>query len=138
MPLDSVKPRSEVVNVPEEVTGQPRRLVLGQQLWRSTFSSLRHRNFRLFFVGQLLSLIGTWMQNTAQGWLVYQMTGSKVLLGTVAAVGSAPMLFLSAYGGSLADRHPKRSVVFCTQLAMMMLAFAFAGLVWSGRIQPWH
>jgi predicted MFS family arabinose efflux permease len=106
--------------------------------WRQTFAALKHRNFRLFFVGQLLSLIGTWMQNTAQGWLVYQMTGSKVLLGTVAAVGSAPMLFLSAYGGSLADRHPKRSVVFCTQLAMMMLAFAFAGLVWSGRIQPWH
>jgi MFS family permease len=78
------------------------------------------------------------MQNTAQGWLVYQLTGSKVLLGTVAAVGSLPMLLLSVWGGSVADRHPKRSVIFCTQAGMMTFAFAFAALVWSGRIQPWH
>jgi MFS family permease len=138
MPLDSVKPRSEVVNVPEEVTGQPRRLVLGQQLWRSTFSSLRHRNFRLFFSGQLISLIGTWMQNTAQGWLVYELTHSKVLLGVVAAVGSAPMMLFSIWGGSVADRHPKRQILLWTQSGMMVFAFIFADLVWSGRIQPWH
>src|SRR6516165_3488271 len=127
MPLDSVKPRSEVVNVPEEVTGQPRRLVLGQQLWRSTFSSLRHRNFRLFFGGQLISLIGTWMQNTAQGWLVYQLTGSKLMLGVVAAVGSTPMMLFSIWGGSVADRHSKRRIVLCTQTCMMVFAFVFAG-----------
>src|SRR5215831_2902590 len=138
MPLDSVKPRSEVVNVPEEVTGQPRRLVLGHQLWRSTFSSLRHRNFRLFFSGQLISLIGTWMQNTAQGWLVYELTHSKVLLGVVAAVGSAPMMLFSIWGGSVADRHPKRQILLWTQNGMMVFAFIFAALVWSGRIQPWH
>src|SRR6516165_12468109 len=138
MPLDSVKPRSEVVNVPEEVTGQPRRLVLGQQLWRSTFSSLRHRNFRLFFGGQLISLIGTWMQNTAQGWLVYQLTGSKLLLGVVAAVGSTPMMLFSIWGGSVADRHSKRQIILCTQTGMMLLAFVFAGLVSSGLIRPWH
>jgi len=138
MPLDSVNPRSEVVNVPEEVTGQPRRLVLGHQLWRSTFSSLKHRNFRLFFSGQLISLIGTWMQNTAQGWLVYELTHSKVLLGVVAAVGSAPMMLFSIWGGSIADRHPKRQILLWTQSAMMVFAFIFAGLVWSGRIQPWH
>src|SRR6516165_10224254 len=138
MPLDSVKPRSEVVNVPEEVTGQPRRLVLGQQLWRSTFSSLRHRNFRLFFSGQLISLIGSWMQNTAQGWLVYELTHSKVLLGVVAAVGSAPMMLFSIWGGSVADRHPKRQILLWTQSGMMVFAFIFADLVWSGRIQPWH
>ena len=106
--------------------------------WRVTFAALKHSNFRLFFVGQLVSLIGTWMQGTAQGWLVYQLTGSKVLLGTVAAVGSLPMLLLSAWGGSVADRHPKRTLVVCTQTGMMMLAFAFAALVWSGHIQPWH
>jgi predicted MFS family arabinose efflux permease len=69
---------------------------------------------------------------------VYQLTGSKVLLGTVAAVGSLPMLLLSVWGGSVADRHPKRTVVLCTQTGMMLLAFVFAALVWSGRIQPWH
>jgi MFS family permease len=92
----------------------------------------------LFFVGQLVSLIGTWMQSTAQGWLVYQLTGSKVLLGTVAAVGSLPLLLLSVWGGSVADRHPKRTVVCFTQSGMMLLAFGFAALVGSGHIRPWH
>ena len=124
--------------MPQEVTGQPRRVVVGGVTWRDTFAALKHRNFRLFFIGQLVSLIGSWMQNTAQGWLVYQLTGSKVLLGTVAAVGSLPMLLLSVWGGSVADRHPKRSVVFFTQGGMMLLAFAFAALVWSGGIRPWH
>ncbi len=106
--------------------------------WRDTFAALKHRNFRLFLAGQLVSLIGSWVQNTAQGWLVYQLTGSKVLLGTVAAVGSLPMLLLSVWGGSVADRHPKRTVVFFTQTTMMLLAFVFAALVGSGHIQPWH
>ncbi len=106
--------------------------------WRETFAALRHRNFRLFFVGQLVSLTGTWVQNTAQGWLVYQLTGSKFLLGVVAAVGSAPMLVFSLWGGSVADRRPKRTVVLITQTVMMLLAFGFAALIWSGRVQPWH
>jgi MFS family permease len=106
--------------------------------WRDTFAALKHRNFRLFFVGQLVSLTGTWMQNTAQGWLVYQLTGSKVLLGTVAAVSTLPMLGLSLWGGSVADRHPKRTVIIYTQVAMMLTAFVFAALVGGGRIQPWH
>jgi hypothetical protein len=84
--------------------------------WRDTFAALKHRNFRLFFIGQFVSLIGTWMQNTAQGWLVYQLTGSKVLLGTVAAVGTLPMLLFSLWGGSLADRHSKRTVIFTPRL----------------------
>ena len=129
---------AQVASVPQEVTGQPRRVVVGGVTWRDTFAALKHRNFRLFFVGQLVSLIGSWMQNTAQGWLVYQLTGSKVLLGTVAAVGSLPMLLLSVWGGSVADRHPKRTVVLFTQTGMMVLAFVFAALVWSGHIQPWH
>src|SRR5712671_3507280 len=104
----------EVAAVPEEVTGHPRRVVLGNLMWRQTFSALRHRNFRLFFAGQFISLAGTWMQNTAQGWLVYQLTGSKLLLGLVAAVGSAPMMLFSIWGGSVADRHPKRQIVVLT------------------------
>jgi MFS family permease len=131
-------PAAKVANVPQEVTGQPRRVVVGGVLWRDTFAALKHRNFQLFFVGQLVSLIGTWMQTAAQGWLVYQLTGSKALLGTVAAAGSLPLLVLSAWGGSVADRHSKRTIVFYTQAGMMLQAFAFAALVWSGHIQPWH
>jgi MFS family permease len=106
--------------------------------WRDTFAALQHRNFRLFFIGQLVSLTGTWMQATAQGWLVYQLTGSKVLLGTVAAVGTLPMLLFSLWGGSVADRHPKRTVIIIAQIGMMLTAFVFAALVGSGNIQPWH
>jgi len=129
---------ANVSMVPEEITGQPRRVVSGALPWRQTFAALKHRNFRLFFFGQLISLIGTWMQNTAQGWLVYDLTKSKLLLGTVAAVGSAPMLLFSLWGGSVADRHPKRTVLLWTQSGMMVLAFVFAGLVWSGWVRPWH
>jgi MFS family permease len=129
---------TRVASVPQEITGQPRRVVVGGVTWRGTFAALRYRNFRLFFVGQLVSLIGSWMQYTAQGWLVYQLTGSKVLLGTVAAVGSLPMLLLSVWGGSVADRHPKRTVIFWTQTVMMLQAFVLAALVGSGRIQPGH
>ena len=95
MPSQKTQSLAQVASVPQEVTGQPRRVVVGSVTWRHTFAALKHRNFRLFFVGQLVSLTGSWMQNTAQGWLVYQLTGSKVLLGTVAAVGSLPMLLLS-------------------------------------------
>ena len=138
MPLNNGKEMGSVASVPEELTGQPRRVVLKQLGWRNTFASLRHRNFRLFFAGQLVSLIGTWMQNTAQAWLIYELTGSKILLGAVAAIGSTPMMLFSIWGGSLADRHSKRAIVLCTQASMMIFAFVFAALVWSGRIRPWH
>ncbi len=135
---DEVKQPDQVANVPQEVTGQPRRVVFGSVSFRHTFAALKHRNFRLFFLGQLVSLTGSWMQNTAQGWLVYELTGSKVLLGAVSAVGSLPMLLLSIWGGSVADRHSKRVVVLCTQIGLMCLAFVFAALVGTGLIQPWH
>ncbi|HEV8544390.1 MAG TPA: MFS transporter [Verrucomicrobiae bacterium] len=124
--------------VPEELTGQPRRVAVGSVVLRRMFSALRHRNFRLFFAGQLVSLMGTWMQNTALSWLVYQLTGSKVLLGVVSAASTAPMFFLSPYGGSLADRHPKRRVLLCTQTGMMILAFILAGLAAAGILRPAH
>src|ERR1051325_8487619 len=131
-------PINQVTPVPEEITGQLRRVVAGTLDWRRTFAALKHRNFRLFFIGQSVSLTGTWMQNTAQSWLVYQLTGSKLLLGIVAAVSSAPMLLFSIWGGSIADRHPKRAILIFTQSGMMLLAFAFAALVWAGSIKPAH
>jgi len=131
-------PDTNVTTVPEEVTGQLRRIATSVPPWRETFAALKHRNFRLFFCGQSISLIGTWMQNTAQSWLVYELTHSKLLLGTVAAASSAPMLVFSIWGGSIADRHSKRTVLLFTQSAMMVLAFVLTALVWTHLVQPWH
>lgn len=127
----------ETVEVPEDLSGQPNRIVVGKVSLRHTFRALRHRNYRLFFYGQLVSLVGTWMQQTAMSWLVYQLTGSEFLLGAVAAAGSAPMMLFSMWGGSLADRHPKRSILVATQTAQMLLAFAIAVAVWASAAPPW-
>src|SRR5438128_4730465 len=129
---------TETARVPEDISGRPRRMPVGGITWRHTFRALRHRNYRLFFWGQLVSLIGTWMQQTAMSWFVYQITNSRLLLGVVAAVGSAPMMLFSIWGGSLADRYPKRQIVLWTQTAMMLCAFIFAALVVSKLIRPWH
>ena len=102
------------------------------------FAAFRYRNYRLFFSGQLISLIGTWMNNTAEGWLVYQLTGSKALLGVVAAASTGPMLFFSTFGGWVADRYPKRSVLVVTQAASMILSLTLAFLVWTHTIQVWQ
>ena len=102
------------------------------------FRALRHRNFRLFFIGQLISLIGTWMQTVAQAWLVYRLTGSPVLLGTVAFVTQLPVFFLATVGGIVADRHPKRRIVVGCQVASMVLAFLLAGLTLTGIVRVWE
>ncbi len=105
---------------------------------RGTFYALRHRNFRLFFIGQLISLSGTWMEVTAEGWLVYKLTGSKLLLGVVGVAGSAPLLLFSIWGGWLADHYPKRTVIVFTQSISMILAFTLSAIIWLGVVQPWH
>ncbi len=106
--------------------------------WRKMFSAFQHRNYRLFFIGQLISLIGNWVNSTAEGWLVYQLTGSTALLGVVAAASTGPMLFLSTWGGWIADRYPKRTVLVITQVVSMLLSLLLAFLVWSGHVQPWQ
>src|SRR5215467_5643756 len=127
---------TETASVPEDVSGRPRRMPIGSVTWRHTFRALRHRNYRLFFWGQLVSLVGTWMQQTAMSWFVYEITNSKLLLGVVAAMGSAPMMLSSIWGGSLADRHPKRSILLATQTAQMICAFLLAIGVWAGFATP--
>jgi MFS family permease len=102
------------------------------------FAALRHRNFRLFFVGQFISLIGTWMQRIAQSWLVLNLTHSPFLLGLVGALQWLPVLFLSLVGGVVADRVSKRSLLVVTQSAQMMQAFALGALVLTGTVQYWH
>lgn len=104
----------------------------------ATFRALRHRNFRLFFFGQLISLVGTWMQTIAQQWLVYRLTGSAAMLGLVNLVGLLPLLPMSLWGGSLADRFSKRAILLVTQISMMLLAFVLAGLTWTGLVEVWH
>jgi MFS family permease len=104
----------------------------------STFRALRHRNFQLFFSGQLISLIGTWMQNIAQAWLVYRLTGSAVLLGTVNFCSQFPIFVFAPLGGLIADRHNRHRVVIATQTASMILAFVLAWLTLAHRVQVWH
>src|SRR5436190_2001831 len=123
---------TETARVPEDISGRQRRMPVGGITWRHTFRALRHRNYRLFFWGQLVSLTGTWMQQTAMSWYVYQITNSKFLLGVVSAVGSAPMMFSSIWGGTLADLYPKPSILVATQAAQMTCAFLLAAGVWLG------
>src|SRR4051812_30578259 len=134
----TLDPHSPTADVPEDMTGRPRRVATGGISFRKTFSAFKHRNFRLYFIGQLISFTGSWMTTTAQGWLVYQLTGSKTLLRVVAAPASAPMLFFSTLGRWGADPYPKRTVIVCTQISSMFLSLAMAVLVFTKIIQPWQ
>ncbi len=102
------------------------------------FRAMQHRNFQLFIAGQLISLIGTWMQTTAQLWLVYKLTGSAALLGVFGFANQVPMLFLSAIGGYVGDRYDRRRGVMWTQTASMILAFVLAGLTLGKVITVWE
>jgi MFS family permease len=105
---------------------------------RHAVSALRHRNYQLFFGGQIISLTGTWMQQVAQAWLVYRLTHSSALLGLVAFSNQIPVLLLSPIGGAVADRFNRHRVVVWTQTACMLLAFALATLTLGGWIRVWH
>src|SRR5580693_10754661 len=100
----------------------------GQGRAAGTFRALKHRNFQLFFGGQIISLVGTWMQTVAQAWLIYRLTGSGALLGVLGFVGQIPIFLLSPLAGLVADRWPRRGVVIATQIASMVLAFILAAL----------
>jgi MFS family permease len=102
------------------------------------FRALQHRNFQLFIAGQLTSLIGTWMQTTAQLWLVYKLTNSAALLGVFGFANQVPILFLAALGGYIGDRYNRHHGVIWTQLASMVLAFVLAALTFANIIQVWE
>jgi MFS family permease len=106
--------------------------------FKQAFTSLRHPNYRLWFYGQLVSLFGTWMQTTAQGFLVYELTRSPAYLGYVGFAAGIPTWLFMAYGGVFADRASRRRVLIATQSGMMVLAFILAALTFLGLIQPWH
>lgn len=102
------------------------------------FRALRHRNYRIWFFGQGISLIGTWMQTMAQQLLVYRLTGSAAALGMINFMGLIPLLPLALWGGSLSDRIPKRTVILGTQTGMLIQALLLAGLTLTGAIQVWQ
>jgi MFS family permease len=104
---------------------------------QQTFSALQYPNYRLWFAGQLVSLVGTWMQSTAQGYLVYELTQSSAYLGYVGFASGLPTWLFTLYGGVIADRVSRRTMMLFTQTSMMILAFLLAGLVFTGMIEPW-
>lgn len=126
--------------VPTEPEGVDRRVEERSQasVMGRTFEALQYPNYRLWFMGQLVSLIGTWMQLTAQGFLIFQLTHSTAYLGYVGFAAGIPSWIFMLYGGVIADRMSRRKLLMVTQTAMMILAFLQAGLTFLNIIQPWQ
>ncbi|CAN5380010.1 MFS transporter [soil metagenome] len=103
-----------------------------------SFSAIRHRNFRLYMGGQLVSLVGTWMQIIAQGWLVYQLSHSELALGFVGFASAIPALIISPWAGVIVDRVAKRKILVATQVGAMLLAFILSAMSFAGIVQVWH
>jgi MFS family permease len=122
-----------VHKTPEGTTGTER-----TSRTQRTFAALKYPNYRLWFQGQLVSLFGSWMQTTAQGFLVFELTRSPQWLGYVGFAAGIPTWILTLYGGVVADRVPRRTLLVITQSVMMVLAFVLAGLTFFHVVQPWH
>lgn len=106
--------------------------------WPRTFRALRHRNFRLFWFGQIVSLIGTWMQVVAQSWLVYRLTDSPFMLGLVNVMGLLPVVPVSLLAGVISDRFSRRNLIIIADVVLMLQALLIAALTWLDLIQVWH
>lgn len=133
MPAEEIAPPIEVP--PAEILPEEK------QTGGSTFALLsvfQHRNYRLFFYGQMVSQLGNWINNVAQAWLVYSLTHSVLLLGITAFVGQVPVFFFSSLGGVMADRFERRHVLAVTQALSIVESAGLAILVFSGAIRPWH
>ena len=105
---------------------------------KHTLRAFRHRNYRLFFYGQSLSIIGNWVQQVAMSWLVYRLTGSAWLLGVTGFAGQIAVFLFAPFGGLWADRFDRRKLLIITQAMAMVLAFALAALTYAERIEVWH
>ncbi len=104
----------------------------------SLLRAFRHRNYRLFFGGQIISLTGTWMQSVAEAWLVYRLTGSSVLLGVTSFATLIPVFLFATIGGTVADRVNRHRILLATQTASMLFPLALAALTLSGHVRVWH
>jgi len=123
----------------DRITGgiSPEKSSFGKRL-PAALRALRHRNYRLFFCGQMVSLVGTWMQSVAQSWLIYRMTGSAVLLGAVSFSGQIPVFLFAAFGGAVADKYNRHRILITTQTTAMILAFVLAAATLTRVVQVWH
>lgn len=106
--------------------------------FNNPFIALRHKNFRYYWIGMCISLIGTWMQNMAQPWLAYTLTKSPLLLSLVGALQFTPMLLFSLFAGVIVDKFPKKQILIFTQSASLLITLVLAILVWMGHVQYWH
>jgi len=122
----------------EPLTANPNQPSRFSVLFQQTFSALKYYNYRLWFGGQTVSLFGTWMQRTAQGYLIFDITGSPLYLGYVGFAYGVPAWLFMIYGGALADRFPRRTILVIAQVAMMILAFILAALTFTKLVQPWQ
>lgn len=127
--------KSLAVQMQKRKSFQQNRITLGL---RSIFRSLKYRNFRLFFGGQSISLVGTWIQRIAMPWLVYDLTDSVVLLGIVGFAGQIPTFLLAPFAGVIADRKNRYKILIATQVLAMLQALTLAVLVYTGHIEVWH
>jgi MFS family permease len=124
---------------PQARPGPEGTVFIGREItWRKTFAAFKYRNYRLWYMGQLVSLMGSWMQITAQGYLVFQLTRSPAFLGYVGFAAGAPTWLFMLYGGVIADRLPRRTLLIYTQTAMMCLALVLSALTFTGLVRPWH
>lgn len=120
----SAGPRTDLTELNRQPTG--------------TFAALRHRNYQLYFGGQLVSNAGTWMQVVAQGWLVYQLSHSDLMLGIVGFAAAIPSVLVTPWGGVVVDRMPRRRLLLMTQASAMILALILAALTFTNVVQTWH
>ena len=106
--------------------------------YNNPFSALRHKNFRYYWIGMCISLIGTWMQNIAQPWLAYTLTKSPFLLSLIGTLQFTPMLLFSLFAGVFIDKFSKKKILIFTQSASLVITFILALLVWTNNIQYWQ
>jgi len=129
---------STAAAAPESTSSEDSPLLSALPWWALPFRALRHRNYRLYFFGQLVSVIGSWVQTTALMWLAYRLTGQSQWPALIATAQILPTFFLGAWGGALADRVSKRALIFTTQAALLLLAVLLGGLVLSGHVTTWQ
>ncbi len=136
----SIEPK----NMAKKITGRRPsavrrvRSVISRLSWKRAFTAMGYPNYRLYFRGQIVSLFGTWMQTTAQGFLIYELTHSAAYLGLVGFASGLPTWLFMLYAGVIADRFPRRWLMIITQTLMAFLAFVLAFLTFTHLVQPWH
>jgi MFS family permease len=133
---ETMMPQPEPVSQPVDEKNKKR--AKGRLIVKQTFAALKYPNYRLWFYGQMISLFGTWMQMTAQGYLVFELTHSPAYLGYVGFSAGIPTWVFMLYGGVIADRMSRRTLLIITQTGMMVLAFILAALAFSHLVQAWH